>query len=169
MGSANLIGAVLFGVFLLVGGFLILLGVLIWRKLWNGCSVEVEAECIDIGLHTEALGTGPERTYFPNAKRPVYRYVYQGRRYESGPKLSSNRRGYQPELGRCTIRIDAKHPEKVYSPERKFAALILISIGVLWLAVMGLVVILSLAIAEQAAAAAQLGFGGCGISIVRCI
>lgn len=138
MENAELVKTVLLAAFFFVGALLVLLGVLIWRKLWNCCSVEVEAECIDLGLHTETIGVSPDRTHFYGAKRPVYRYYYEGKRYESGPRLSSNRRGYRPELGSCTIRIDPNHPEKVYSPERRYAALMLILIGAMWLVLAGL-------------------------------
>lgn len=130
------VGLILLAVFSFGGGFLILLGLLIWRRLWDSGSVE--AECVDLGEHTQVLGVGSDRTYMPRAKRPVYRYFYQGRQYTASPLLSSNRPGYRPKLGHCTIRIHPKHPEKVYSPERKFAALILIGVGSLWLAIAAL-------------------------------
>lgn len=135
MEEALVVRTILLAVFLFGGILLVLLGILIWRRLWGGNSVEVEAECIDLNVHTATLGFSTDRTYFPNSKRPVYRYYYEGRQYIASPRLSSNRPGYNPELGRCTIRINPKHPQKVYSPERKSAAIILIGIGAAWIAV----------------------------------
>lgn len=129
------IKAILLSVFGIGGVMMVLLGILIWRKLWGDNSVEVAAECIDRNAHTAVIGMGMDRTYYPDAKKPKYRYWYGGKEYISGPVLASNRPGYQPQPGRCTIRIDPNHPERVYSPERKFAALILIAIGVIWLLV----------------------------------
>jgi len=133
MNEAIVVKTILLSVFFIGGVLLVLLGILIWRKLWGNRSVEVEAECIDVDIHTEAIGTGIDRTYFPNAKRPVYQYYYEGRQYTSSPLLASNRPGYKPAQGYCIIRINPKHPEKIYSPERKFVALILIIIGVAWI------------------------------------
>ncbi len=127
------IKTILLSVFAGGGMMMVLIGILIWRRLWGNNSVEVAAECIDRNAHTAVIGMGMDRTYYPNAKKPIYRYWYAGKEYISGPLLASNRPGYQPKLGRCTIRINPNHPERVYSPERKFAALILISIGVMWL------------------------------------
>ncbi|MDO4619336.1 MAG: hypothetical protein Q4B09_01830 [Lachnospiraceae bacterium] len=69
----------------------------------------------------------------PDTKRPVYKYWYNGQYYTSAPMLRSNRKGYRPEYGKCRIRINPDHPEKVYSSERKYAAIILILIGSLYL------------------------------------
>lgn len=142
MEEAVVIKTLLLSAFLLGGALLILLGLLIWRRLWDCGSVEVPAECVDLNIHTEMLGTVSDRTYFPNSRRPVYRYRYEGQEYCSSPLLSSNRSGYEPALGRCTIRINPEHPEKVYSPERKFAALVLIGIGSMWIVVAALALIL---------------------------
>lgn len=142
MDRAVLLKVILLSVFFFGGAFMILLGSLIGRRLRDSGSVEVEAECIDLGVHTAVIGTGTDKTRFPGARCPRYRYTYRGKQYVSGPKLASNRPGYQPALGRCTIRINPGHPEKVYSPERRFAALLLIGIGAAWIAMAALCAVL---------------------------
>lgn len=124
---------ILISVFIVGGLLLIVLALWIWSKLWGKGSVQIDAECLDINVHTAKTGTGINRTYFRNAKKPVYRYYYNGQEYISSPLLSSNRQGYQPETGYCKIWIHPRHPNKVYSYERKAVALILIFIGTLWM------------------------------------
>lgn len=133
MEGTILIRIILLSLFFFGGILLILLGFFIWYRLWNCGSVEVDAECIDVCRETIALGGGSDRTWFPNTTRPVYHYYYEGKDYTSSPLLASNRPGYAPALGHCKVRINRKHPEKLYSPERKFAALILISVGGVWI------------------------------------
>ncbi len=116
--------------FLALGVFLILLGIWVVARMYGTHSAEVEAECIDISTETVRMGTGPgDYTYFKDAKAPVYRYRYNGVVYTSQPILRSNRRGYRPTPGPARIRINPDHPERVYSPERKYVRIILVSIG----------------------------------------
>lgn len=116
-----------------LGLFMLLLGLWILSPLWGFRSVEVEAECVAVQTGTASLGKRPDKTYYPDSKLPVYRYTYQGETYQSSPLLTSNRRGYKPKEGPCTVRINPMHPERVYSSERKFAAAILLSIGAIWI------------------------------------
>jgi len=141
MNETSLIITTLKLVFLIGGAFLVLLGFFIWRKLWDNYSVPVEAECIDLNEHTEKVGTGIDKTYFYDAKHPIYKYIYEGNEYISGPKLSSNRPGYKPKVGNCIIRINPENPKIVYSSERKFVAIILILIGSIWILCAGIIVI----------------------------
>lgn len=122
-----------------LGVMLILLGIWLVARMYGRHSVEVDAECIDISSKTVSCGIQP-RTYYLNAKAPVYRYWFRGAAYLGQPLLRSNRPGYRPKLGPCKIRINPKHPEKVYSTERKYAAGILIGIGVFYLVLVGVVV-----------------------------
>ncbi|MCD8190061.1 MAG: DUF3592 domain-containing protein [Clostridiales bacterium] len=124
------VGYVLLLLFLVLGAFLILLGVWVVARMYGNHSTEVEAECIDISIETVRMGTGPgEYTYFKDAKAPVYRYQYNGVVYTSQPILRSNRRGYRPVPGPTRIRINPEHPERVYSPERKYVRVILVGVG----------------------------------------
>ncbi|MCD8147269.1 MAG: DUF3592 domain-containing protein [Clostridiales bacterium] len=124
------VGYFLLLLFLVLGILLILLGVWLVARMYGSHSTEVEAECIDISIETVRMGTGPgEYTYFKDAKAPVYRYRYNGVVYTSQPLLRSNRRGYRPVSGPARIRINPEHPERVYSPERKYVRVILVSIG----------------------------------------
>ena len=116
------------------GAFLIALGALILAPLYGWRSVEVEAECVDTIERNVEFGSAGDRTVFPGARKPVYRYYYNGVRCTASPMLTSNRPGYHPERGWCTIRINPKHPERVYSSERRFAAAILMGIGACWIA-----------------------------------
>lgn len=142
MAEAFLVKTLLLIGFFLGGILMILLGFLIWRRLWDCGSVEVDAECIDVHQQTVALGTGSDRTFIPNAKRPVYRYYYEGKHYTASPLLASNRPGYAPVPGACKVRINRKHPEKIYSPERRFAARILIAIGAMWVVIAGVLAVI---------------------------
>ena len=63
------------------GAILILLGILILLPLYGWRSVRVEAECISVDV------------IYHYSKRPVYRYCYDGKKYESGPLMTSNRCG----------------------------------------------------------------------------
>ena len=126
---------VLLGVFFGLGALMVVLGVLIWRKLWDNQSVQVPAQCIDVQNYTQTMGMGYDKKHFYHVKKPVYRYYYQGQQYVSSPLLASNRPGYNPTPGPCVIRIDPKNPGKVYSPERKFAAIIVIAVGAVWILV----------------------------------
>lgn len=127
-----------------VGGvIMVIAGILTITRLYGNRSVEVDAECIGITVRDMQMGLTPgERTTYHNTKRPRYRYFYEGKEYISSPLLSSNRPGYRPETGYCKIRINPSKPEKVYSSERKFAGIILISIGSSWLLVTILVIFL---------------------------
>ncbi len=125
---------ILFALFALVGIFLIGLGIWIQARAYGRHSVEVEAECIEIEESDYKDRTDPQNpVYMRNVKQPVYRYWYQSQYYTSAPVLKSNRPGYRPKLGPCKIRINPDHPERVYSSERKTAAVILIAIGCLYL------------------------------------
>ncbi|MCD7822157.1 MAG: DUF3592 domain-containing protein [Clostridiales bacterium] len=116
--------------FFVLGVFLILLGVWIGARMYGKHSVEVDAECVDVSTETVRMGTGPgDYTYYKDARLPVYRYRYNGVMYTSQPVLRSNRRGYRPALGPTTIRVNPEHPERVYSPERKYVRILLVSIG----------------------------------------
>ncbi len=121
-------------IFTVLGIFLIGLGIGIQRRAYGKHSVEVEAECIEVMREDYKTGVSTsDSTYLHNAALPVYRYWYNGQYYTSSPLLRSNRRGYRPQLGKCMIRINPDHPERVYSSERKFAAAILIFIGSIYL------------------------------------
>lgn len=124
---------ILLGLFFGAGIFLILLGIWFVARMYGRHSIEVDAECIDIPSETVGYGVFP-RTYHLNAKAPVYRYWFRGTIHIGQPLLRSNRLCYRPKLGHCKIRINPQHPEKVYSPERKHVAGIMIGIGVLYLA-----------------------------------
>ncbi len=123
----------IFAIFTVIGAFLLWLGIFIIARMYGRHSVEVEAECIEVEVATVRMGSVGDRSYMPNTKRPVYRYYYEGQQYTSAPLLRSNRPGYRPEPGPCTIRINPAKPHKVYSPERKFAGGILIAIGAVYL------------------------------------
>ncbi len=132
----------LLGLFVLIGLFLIGLGVWIQRRAYGKHSVEVKAECIEVIHEDYKTSIDPtDYTYLRDARRPVYRYWYNGQYYTSAPLLRSNRRGYRPMTGKCRIRIHPDHPERVYSPERKFASGILILIGSVYIL---MVIILSI-------------------------
>ena len=132
MPDVLLVKWILVSVFLVGGIALVLLGWLIWRKLWGNHSVQVQAMCVGVNVSTVRTGVGLQHTHYQGAKRPVYEYEYQGIKYTGSPLMVSNRKGYRPEPGPCTIRINPKHPERVYSSERKFAALVLIFVGSGW-------------------------------------
>ena len=124
---------ILMGVFLGGGLLLIVIGLVLILRMYGSKSVAVEAWCVEVTSKTEVMGTGTDRIYIHNAKKPVYRYYYNGQEYISSPLLSSNRKKYRPEPGPCVIRIHPDHPRRVYSPERKFAGGILIGVGVIWI------------------------------------
>ncbi len=127
---------VLLFVFTAVGVLLIGLGTWIHRRMYGKHSVEVRAECIDVNVEDYQSGFKPEDyTYYKNTNRPVYKYTYDGKEYISQPFLQSNRPGYNPQTGPCTIRINPDHPERVYSTERKYAAMILDGIGIVYLVI----------------------------------
>lgn len=115
-----------------LGGLLIAIGVRLLVCMYGRRSVEVDAECIDISSKTVHVGAFPSTKYH-NTKAPVYRYRYQGQEYISQPVLRSNRPGYHPKTGPCRIRIDRRHPEKVFSSERKAVAGLLIGMGILYI------------------------------------
>lgn len=123
---------ILLGLFFGIGIILILLGIWFVARMYGRHSIEMDAECIDISSETTGYGVFP-RTYSLNAKAPVYRYWFRGTAYIGQPLLRSNRPGYRPKLGPCKIRINPKHPERVYSSERKHVAGIMIGIGLLYL------------------------------------
>lgn len=131
--------AALLTLFFLGGILLILLGFLIWRRLWDSGSVEVDAQCIDAPLKK---GAPSDRIRIPGARRPVYHYCYAGKYYAASPLLAANRPGYDPVFGCCKVRINRKHPEKMYSPERKTVALILITVGLIWIGIAVLVAVI---------------------------
>lgn len=117
-------------VFAVLGVALVVAGIWIIARMYGKHAVEVEAECVDVAVGTLEMGSSPgEKTCFWKVKRPHYRYYYEGTVYCSQPLLQSNRPGYHPQKGPCTIRINPDHPERVYSSERKFAGGILIVIG----------------------------------------
>ncbi len=123
-----------FAIFFVLGIFLIGLGIWIQARAYGRHSVEVDAECVEVEESDYKTSADPaDYTYMKDAKRPVYRYWYQGQYYTSAPMLRSNRPGYHPQLGACKIRINPDHPERVYSSERKFASIILIGIGSLYI------------------------------------
>ncbi len=134
-------------IFVIIGMFLIGLGIWIDRRAYGKHSVEVEAECIHVEHEDYRTGVGvSDSTYLHDAKLPVYRYWYNGQYYTSTPMLRSNRRGYNPQLGKCRIRINPDHPEKVYSSERKFASRILIGIGSGYLIMIAIVAVILFAV-----------------------
>ena len=123
---------ILSALFLGAGIILVLFGIWFVARMYGRHSIEVDAECIDISSETTGYGVFP-RTYYLNAKAPVYRYWFRGTAYIGQPLLRSNRPGYRPKLGPCKILINPKHPERVYSSERKHVAGIMIGIGLLYL------------------------------------
>ena len=118
-----------------LGGLLIAIGIGLLIRMYGRRSVEVDAECIDISSKTVHVGAFPSTKYH-NTNVPVYRYRYQGQEYISQPVLRSNRPGYHPKTGPCRIRIDRRHPEKVFSSERKAVAGLLIGMGSLYIVAM---------------------------------
>lgn len=125
--------------FLVFGIAFIVVGIWITARMFGKHSVEVKAECIDIIQHNavhEDIRPGRQTTYV-GAKVPVYHYWYKGKEYTSRPTLVSNRPGYHPQLGPCTIRINPAHPEKVYSTERKSITGIFLFIGILYIVLCG--------------------------------
>lgn len=118
-----------------LGGLLIVISIGLLIRMYGRRSVEVDAECIDISSKTVHVGAFPS-TKYRNTKAPVYRYRYQGKEYISQPVLRSNRPGYHPKTGPCRIRIDRRHPEKVFSSERKAVAGLLIGMGSLYIVAM---------------------------------
>lgn len=134
------IGAyLLIGAFLLVGIGLIWLGIWLVTRMYGKHSVEISAECIDINIHDSYHETrdddGLTTVVVKDLKLPIYRYWYHGKEYVSQPILASNRKGYKPQLGKCYIRINPAHPERIYSTERKAAAKLLVGIGIMYLAI----------------------------------
>lgn len=118
-----------------LGGLLIAIGVRLLVRMYGRRSVAVDAECIDVSSKTVHVGAFPS-TKYRNTKAPVYRYRYQGKEYISQPVLRSNRPGYRPKTGPCRIRIDRRHPEKVFSSERKAVVGLLIGMGSLYIVAM---------------------------------
>lgn len=115
-----------------LGIILIGIGIVLLAQMYGPWSTKVDAECIDVSGKSVSLGVFP-RTHYRNTKAPMYRYWYGGKEYLGQPLLRSNRPGYHPKLGPCEIRINSKHPEKVYSSERKSVAGMMIGIGALYL------------------------------------
>lgn len=120
------------GIFALLGVAIIILGIGLLTQMYGRNSIEVDAECVDVSVRDVTMGALP-RTRYRNTKAPVYRYQFQGREYIGQPILRSNRPGYRPKIGPCRIRIDRRHPEKVFSSERKAVAGLLIGMGVLYI------------------------------------
>lgn len=118
-----------------VAGLLVLISLWLLSPFFGIGSVRVKAECIRVDTGTAKVGTQPgEETFFLRAKRPVYRYTYAGKEYESSPLLTSNRPGYKPGTGETEIYIHPKHPERVYSSERRAAAAILLIVAAMFIA-----------------------------------
>lgn len=112
---------------------MIIAGIHTIGKLNDKHSAEIEAECIGIEVKDVCIGNEPgDRTRYKDTRRPIYRYHYKGKEYTSSPMIASNRPGYKVEKGYCKIRINPKHPETVYSPERRMVGIILICIGAVW-------------------------------------
>lgn len=118
-------------IFSSIGILLIIAGIGVLVRMYRSSAV-VDAECIEVRSEAVAVGAFP-RTYYRDAKTPVYRYRYEGREYVGSPFLQSNRPGFHPQLGPCKVRISRKNPEKVFSSERKPVAVLLIGMGILYL------------------------------------
>lgn len=120
--------------FFILGMGLCLGGIRMILVLYGRNSIEVEAKCIRVDVRDEVIHrVGNQHVRYKNVKVPTYEYYYEGKKYVASPLLHSNRSGYMPEEGYCRIFINPKHPDKVYSTERRMAGGILIGIGILWI------------------------------------
>ncbi len=125
-------------IFLVVGIFLLVLGIMIRQRMYGKHSVAIDAICIEVEENDVKTNDG----IMYGAKRPLYRYEYNGKQYTSSPSLQSDRTEYQPKLGKCRIRINPNHPERVYSTERRFVSDILIGIGTAYIMITIIIVIM---------------------------